>query len=767
MTDQRATPDRAFPYSFGPDAEPAPREVAELLAAVAASLPPTYEPRTRHLQPDGRARFANRLLAEGSPYLRQHAHNPVDWHPWGDEAFAKARALDRPVLLSVGYSTCHWCHVMEEESFEDEEIAAFVNAHYVAVKVDREERPDVDSVYMAAVQALSGHGGWPMTVWLTPDRQPFYGGTYFPPRAGDRGARLGFIDLLGELARLWREDRGRADRAATELVEHVRAQLSAKAESEGAAAPALGADALDSAYRYFTRAYDPRWGGLDRAPKFPSNLPVRLMLRHWRRTGDAKALAMVEHTLAAMAAGGIRDHVGGGFHRYSVDAQWLVPHFEKMLYDNAQLACAYLEGWQASGRADFRDVAVETLDYVRREMTAPGGAFWSATDADSPVHDGSAPLRGPAVRREEGWFHTWTPAELAKVLGEARARVFATAYGVTEEGNFEGRTVLHLPRPLAAVASALGMPVESLAKELTASREELYRARAMRPPPLLDDKIITGWNGLMISAFATAGFALARADYVAAATRAAEFVFARLVEGGRLRRSMRESSEAAPRELAPACLEDYATMIGASLDLLTATGGQVWLTRAVALASAANAALWDADHGGYFLAPKDAGPLFVREKPVQDLAIPSGNALMATHLRRLAVVSGDRAHERRADAVLEAFAGAVARTPPAFGEMLLAVDARLAKSLEIVAVGIDPVASPLLAPLRGRYLPHAVVLALPPAEAAAGAEASPLFRGRVGGSAPATAVYVCVGETCGLPATNAADLQAQLAAALP
>ena len=400
----------------------------------------SYRPRTRHLDDQGRAIYTNRLFLESSPYLLQHAHNPVDWYPWGDEAFDTARRLDRPVLLSVGYATCHWCHVMEEESFEDLEIARYINANYIAVKVDREERPDVDSVYMSAVQAITGRGGWPMTVWLTPDREPFYGGTYFPARDGDRGSPVGFLTLLKKIHQSYDTQRDVVTRSASELSQAVQRIL----------APAAGRrlpmdTTVERAVSFSKTRFDNVNGGISGAPKFPSSLPVRLLLRHYRRSGDPESLNMVVLTLEKMADGGINDQVGGGFHRYSTDAQWIVPHFEKMLYDNALLIPVYIEGWQATGNLRFKQVAIRTLDYVNREMTSPEGAFFSATDADSPT---------PSGQREEGWFFTWTRAELNDALSAEDARIAAALYGVDTDGNFvRGTTVHHGLREVLPLAN--------------------------------------------------------------------------------------------------------------------------------------------------------------------------------------------------------------------------------------------------------------------------------------------------------------------------
>ncbi len=452
--------------------EPAlPAAVPERLKQALAAKGSAYEPRTHHLQPGGAPTYTNRLILEGSPYLLQHAHNPVNWYPWGDEAFADARRLGRPVFLSIGYSTCHWCHVMEGESFEDEDIAAFLNQNYIPVKVDREERPDVDAIYMSAVQALTGQGGWPMSVWLTPDRAPFFAGTYFPPRDGARGARFGFLTLLREIRGTYDQDPDRVKQATGQLTEAVKQQM------EGAAAGGAGSfepspAPIQQAVEIYGRIFDPEHGGLRRAPKFPSNIPVRLLLRHHRRTGDAHSLHMASLTLQKMAAGGMYDQIGGGFHRYSTDQRWLVPHFEKMLYDNALLAVAYAEAWQLTRRPDFARVLRETLDYVLREMTAPEGAFYSATDADS--------------EGEEGKFFVWSESEVRDVLG-AEAEAFMRHHDITAGGNFEGHNIPNVPSP---------SPDDQAHAQFAGARKQLYDVRAKRVPPLRDDKVLAAWNGL-------------------------------------------------------------------------------------------------------------------------------------------------------------------------------------------------------------------------------------------------------------------------------
>jgi uncharacterized protein YyaL (SSP411 family) len=725
-----------------PGAPPAPPELVAGLRAAWDARPRSYVPRTRHLLPDGRPRWTNRLFLERSPYLLQHAHNPVDWHPWGDEAFETARRLGRPVLLSVGYSTCHWCHVMEEESFEDEEVARFLNEHYVAIKVDREARPDVDAVYMNAVQTLTGGGGWPMTVWLTPDRQPFYGGTYFPPRDGDRGVRVGFLTLLAKLRATYDEQPDRVVEAAASLSEQVRKNMDV--------APAQGsrpdAGALRAAVAAIRSSFDETNGGTRGAPKFPSNVPVRVLLRWHRRTGDPDVLRMATVTLERMAAGGIRDHVGGGFHRYSTDARWLVPHFEKMLYDNALLTLAYLEAHQATGRADFAAVAREILRYAEREMSAPDGGFYSATDADSPA---------PSGKREEGWFFTWTPEELGAVLGADDARAVGAYYGVTAAGNFEGRSILHTSRPLEDVARELGRTPEELAKTVSDARERLYAARAKRPPPLRDDKILAAWNGLMISAYARAALALGDPGWADRAARAAGFVLDHMRRDGRLFRSWRDGHAEHP-----AYLDDYAFLVAGLLDLYEATGEARWLREAIAL-DAVLAAHYEDGEGGFFMTADDSEELLAREKPAWDGAEPSGNSVHALNLLRLHELTTDDAYRRRAERTIDAFGPRLASDPVRLSEMLLALDWRLdaPKQVVVAVTGSRGEAAPFLATLGTRLVPNRILAVTAPGDGIAALV--PVAEGKVALGGRATG-YVCENRVCDLPTTDPAVFAKQI-----
>ena len=729
-----------------PDAPPLPAGLRARLAEALAAEGPDYEPRTRHRRRDGSPLYTNRLLLEQSPYLRQHAHNPVDWWPWGDEAFAAARRLGRPVLVSIGYSTCHWCHVMEEESFDDVEIAKRLNAGFVAIKVDRELRPDVDAVYMSAIQALGRSGGWPLNVWVTPDRRPFYAGTYFPP--ADRDGRPGLPRVLENIRAQYTSDPQRIEELAGRLAGLIQRDLGG-AEAGDSRIP--GPEAIARAASEALGHLDWSWGGLAGGQKFPSGVPLRLLLRQHRRRGDEEALRAVELTLEKIAAGGIRDHVGGGFHRYSVDPRWLVPHFEKMLYDNALLAIAYLEAWQVTGRDDFARVVRDTLDYLRREMTAPGGGFTSATDADSPGADGEP---------EEGRFFTWTPAELAQVLGAERARAVGAWYGVTEAGHFEGRSVLHRWRDEGAVAAELAIEPAALRRLLAGTREELLAARARRPAPLRDDKVLAAWNGLAISAFARAGLALPEPDYVAAAAAAADFALGSMRRDGRLHRAF-----IAGRASGPAFLEDYAFLIAGLLDLYEARPDPRWLREALALQ-----AVLDADYadpaGAYFQTAAREADLLVREKPTRDGAIPSGNSVAALNLQRLADLAFDEALRQRAGLLFSALGDPVRAAPIAFGELLLALDYHhdTPKEIVLVAPAAGGDAAPMLAALGRTFVPNRVLSRVTEGpDLEAHAALVPLLRYKRAREGRVTA-YVCENRVCDLPTADPVVFAAQIAA---
>jgi uncharacterized protein YyaL (SSP411 family) len=647
--------------------------------------------------------MANRLARETSPYLLQHRDNPVEWYPWGEEAQARARELDRPILLSVGYSACHWCHVMERESFEDPETATYMNEHFVSVKVDREERPDVDALYMEAVQAMSGQGGWPMTVFCDPDGVPFYGGTYFPP---DEGRGMPSFRMVMEAVVDAFESRREELR---ERAPGTRARLGAIGAVEPSG-DAPGAELLETAVTTLRAAADLERGGFGGAPKFPPASALELLLAR----GETE---IVERTLDAMMAGGIYDQLGGGFARYSVDASWLVPHFEKMLYDNAQLARAYLHGRLALGHERYRRVCEETLDWALREMRGPEGGFYSALDADS--------------EGEEGRFYVWTVEEMRTVLGEAADPVLEF-YGVTETGNFEGRSVLHL------AGGATAAEPEGLA----AVRRSLYEARAQRVRPGLDDKRLTSWNALMLAALAEAGAVLGREDYLEAARGCAEFVLRDLRgEGGRLLRTYTDGEARLN-----GYLEDHAFLLEALLALYEATLEARWFEEAQALAETMIARFGDAERGGFFSTSGDHEALIARRKEIGDHPIPSGNSAAALGLLRLEALAGDRSYGEWAEGVLRLFAAAAASRPDAFAHLLRALDFQLAPTKEVALVGDD--LAELAALVRSSYRPHLVLAGGPE-----GSDTPPLLAGRPMAEGK-PAAYVCENFACQAPVTT-------------
>ena len=706
-------------------------------------------PRTRHLDPDGTPRFTNRLIDEPSPYLRQHAHNPVDWHPWGPEAFALAAEQGRPVLLSVGYATCHWCHVMEEESFEDLEIAAFINDHYVAIKVDREERPDVDAVYMAAVQLFNGHGGWPMTLWLNAEGEPFYAGTYYPARDGDRGAPTGFLTLLIALERAWRED-PRIAQSADTARQAVREAL----EPVAGTGALPGRDPIPRALDLLFRRYDPRWGGLQPAPKFPSSLPARLLLREHRLHGRPEARGMALFSLDRMAAGGMNDQLAGGFHRYSTDERWLVPHFEKMLYDNALLTLDYLEAWQATGDEVFATVARQTLDWMMTGMSDPGGGLYAATDADSA---------GPDGEHAEGLFFTWTPAELRAVLSSEQVDAVQAYWGVVPGGHLDGRSVLHRASSLDAVAMQLDLDPQTLSARLEQARGILLAARDQRPPPLRDEKILAAWNGLAIAALARAGRVLepgARSadGYLARAEAAAVFVAEHMIVEDRLRRVHKDG-----RAYVDGTLEDHAFLIFGLLELFQAGGDPRWLRLAVQL-DVDLAAHFEDPAGGFFRTAEDGEVLIAREKPVHDGAMPSGNAVHARNLLVLAALTGDDAYRQRADRLLVALGPMLSQAPWAATDLLVALQLRHQGVAELVLVAPrdrDEL-RPMLQAIARIHAPGLLLVTAVAGERSRALAAElPLLRDRGALDGRPTA-YLCRGGSCQLPTTEVEVLVAQI-----
>ena len=683
-------------------------------------------------------KHTNRLIHETSPYLRQHAHNPGDWYPWGEEALRRARDEDRPILLSIGYSACHWCHVMERESFENEATAALMNRWFVSIKVDREERPDLDSLYMAAVQAMTQHGGWPMTVFLTPDGTPFYGGTYFPPEA--RHGMPGFPTVLEAIAETYCDRRGDVTAQAAQ----VRQFLEQSNRARPARAEFLAPELLDQAAANAARQFEPRFGGFGRAPKFPQAMLMEFLLRHWRRAGDDRALEMVEFTLEKMARGGIYDQLGGGFARYSTDERWLVPHFEKMLYDNALLARVYLHAYQATGKPLYRQVVEETLDWVVREMTGPEGGFYSTQDADS--------------EGVEGKFYVWTPDQIAAVIGAADARAFNALYDVTPHGNFEHASILHLDREPGEVAWELGMTPDELAALVARARPALYQAREQRIHPGRDEKVVTSWNGLMLRAFAEAARVLERDDYRQVAERNAAFVLGQMRQEDRLLRTYKDG-----RAHIAAFLEDYALYAAGLLSLYEATFERRWFDAARTMADQMVELFWEPRDEAFYDTANDQEQLVTRPRDATDNAMPSGNSAAAEVLARLAVFTAEPDDRRRATAVLRGAGEQLAQYPTAFGHLLEALDFTLSTPKEVVILG-DAKAADTQALLRvvyGRFLPNKVV---------AGAERDgsdaetvmPLLEGRVRVNGRATA-YVCEHFTCQMPTSDPLELKRQLA----
>ena len=720
-----------------PGAPALPAGLRRELARALVERGPDYQPRTAHRRPDGSPEYTNRLLLETSPYLQQHAHNPVNWYAWGDDAFAVAKRLDRPVLVSIGYSTCHWCHVMEDESFDEPEIARYLNENFIAIKVDRELRPDVDAIYMAAIRLMNQGGGWPLNVWVTPDRKPFFGGTYFPPR--NVPGRSGFPTVLRSITEIYGQNRARVEDSADRIAAGIRATL------EGNRADATrvpGVDTLNDARSSYVPRIDATWGGIGARQKFPATTPIRFLLRYHRRSGDEVALRLASLTLEKMATGGIYDHVGGGFHRYSTDPRWLVPHFEKMLYDNALLVVVYLEAWQATGREDFARTTRDILHYVGREMTAPQGGFYSATDADSLDDRGEA---------QEGWFFTWTPAEIEAAVGAEKARVVNAFYGVTGRGNHEGRSILYVGRSTDDVARELELSPEALRTSLDAARPLLYEARRRRAAPLLDEKILAAWNGLMISAYARAGFALGEPEYLKAAERAADFVLVRMRRGGRLHRVFKDGHASGP-----AFLEDYAFVIAGLLDLYEAASDPRWLREALALQQVLDRRYADAAGGGYFQTADDHESLISREKPSRDGAIPSGNSVEALNLLRLTELTGDDRHRQLGVLLFSAFYDDFTLRAAALPEMLVALQYYLDATKEIVVVSPpeDGDLEAMLAPLRVAFVPNRVVSVVTEGEdLEAHRVLVPLVTWRVARSGRVTA-YVCENRVCSFPTSD-------------
>lgn len=676
----------------------------------------------------------NRLINETSPYLLQHAHNPVDWYAWGAEAFAEAQRENKPILLSIGYSACHWCHVMEHESFENEAIAKLMNDNFINIKVDREERPDLDQIYMNAVQMMTHHGGWPMTVFLTPEGVPFYGGTYYPPE--DRHNMPGFPRVLMSVAEAYRTQPDEVTRTAVSLLGELRRLGLARESSE-----LLTKDLLDGAYQGMIKNYDPRNGGFGGAPKFPPAMTLEFLLRTHHRTRRSDALDVVAHTCRKMAQGGIYDQLGGGFHRYSTDARWLVPHFEKMLYDNALLSRLYLHYYQVTHEEFARRIVEQTLDYVVREMTDSNGGFYSTQDADSEGH--------------EGKFFVWTVAEINEALGSEDAVLFCAYYNVSEAGNFEGKNILNITRSVEDVAQALSVSAERLEAALERGRKKLFEIREHRVKPARDEKILTAWNGLMLASFAEAAAILGREDYGAVARKNARFVLASLSRDGLLLRTYKDRAAKLN-----GYLEDYAFYIDGLLTLFEATGEKEWFEAALSLNRKMIDEFWDEADGGFHFTGRSHEELIVRTKDYFDNATPAGNSVAAEVLLRLSVLTGAEDLRRRAVTVFRLIFDSIRRYPSGFGRALSALDFHLSSPQEIVILGDRnlPGMRSLLAEVWKVYLPNKVLVQSAVGDGPANL---PLLDGRTLTNNQPTA-FVCENYTCQQPVTRPEELASQL-----
>lgn len=669
--------------------------------------------------------MANRLSKEKSPYLLQHANNPVDWYPWGDEAFNKAKSEDKPVFLSIGYSTCHWCHVMERESFEDTEVAEVLNRNFVSVKVDREERPDIDHIYMSVCQALTGQGGWPLTVIMTPEKKPFFAGTYFPKKS--KWGRSGLMDILGQVAVKWKSGREAVTEAGERIVNAVLNQLSGE---EGD----LRRDLLEKVYIDLENSFESRYGGFGDAPKFPTPHNLMFLLRYWKRTGETKALAMVEKTLRSMYAGGIYDHVGFGFSRYSTDRRWLVPHFEKMLYDNALISMVFTETFQSTGDPFYRRAAGEVFAYVLRDMTSPEGGFYSAEDADS--------------EGEEGIFYVWTPGEVSRVLGPEEGRLFCEIFDISKEGNFEGHSI-----PNLITSKDLG---DDQRQSLEASRQKLFLHREKRVHPYKDDKILTSWNGLMIASLARSTAVTGDKGYAGAAVRAADFIWSRMRRNdGRLLARYRDGEAAFP-----GYIDDYAFLQWGLLELYEVTLKPQYLKRALLLQDEMKDLFWDRKRGGFFFYGSDSEQLITRPKEVYDGAVPSGNSVAALNIIRLARMTGREDLPDLAHSLFRAFAGTVSAYPRAHTFFLTAYQTAIAPSREIVIAGKaeSEGVRRMVAAVHREFLPDTVLIFRPDnGEAREIEELAPFTRDhRAIDGLPAA--YICENFSCRKPTTEVEKL---------
>ena len=677
-------------------------------------------------------KYTNRLVHETSPYLMQHAHNPVDWYPWGEEALSRAKKEDRPILLSIGYSSCHWCHVMEKESFENEAIAGIMNLRFINIKVDREERPDLDELYMNAVQVMTGAGGWPMTVFLTPDLIPFHAGTYFPPE--DRGGMPGFSKVLVIVSDYYRSHRREVEKMEAQLKNALRQITEVVLSQE-----ALNDRVLTKAFTALESQFDPIYGGFGNAPKFPSSMTLSFLLRYWKSTGSKNALEMVEKTLGKMADGGIYDHLGGGFHRYSVDERWLIPHFEKMLYDNALLSKTYFEAYQATGKERYRDVGEEILRYVRHEMKSPEGGFYSTQDADS--------------EGEEGKFYVWTRDEIKEVLGKEKGTPFCAYYGVATEGNFEGgRSVLNIASTLEKVSQLYRVSVEELEKILAEARRKLYAEREKRVKPGRDEKILTSWNSLMISGFVDGFKVTGKEQYLNGAKEAARFILREMREDGDLMRVCRGG-----KSRVKGYSEDYAFFIQALIDLYEATFETEWLKEAEDLNQRMIYQFWDEKNGGFFFTGKENEPLIARSKNPYDNAIPSANSVALFNLTKLSYLTGEESFKSKAEQILHLFHNFLEQHPSGFTQMLSALSFFLnPQEIGIIGSRDDPRTKNMLKEISFAYLPNKILSLKDPQEPIKG-NWFPFLMEK--GVPEVPTAFVCKGFTCLPPVRDVRELK--------
>ena len=677
-------------------------------------------------------KHTNHLIHETSPYLLQHAHNPVDWYSWGNEAFQKAKSQNRPILLSIGYSACHWCHVMERESFEDEKIAALMNDLFVNIKVDREERPDLDEIYMNAVQMLTGRGGWPMTVFLTPEGKPFYGGTYFPPE--DRYGVPGFPKILQGVANAYREKPQDVERSVEQILAALQ-RMSLSTESQ----QPFSSDIIGQSAEQLAQAYDTDHGGLGKAPKFPNVGVYELFLRHYHHSKGSRFLEMVTHTLTKMAQGGIYDHLGGGFHRYSVDEKWLVPHFEKMLYDNAQLVRIYAQVYSITGEPLFKQVVDETINYLMREMLHTEGGFYSTQDADS--------------EGEEGKFFVWTEEEISQILGEEASEIFCRIYDVSEEGNFEEKNILHPILTLEQASKFFRRNLREIESLVSDAKAKLFQEREKRPKPFRDEKILTSWNGLMLSGLAEAIKISRHPAYLEAANRTEDFIFTKMFREGRLLHTYKSGTGKIL-----GYLDDYAFLSAGLLDLFEATVNRAHLDRALELAEIMLHEFWDEAGGGFFYTGRSHERLIAQSKPIFDGSIPSGNAVATQVLLRLYHYTGKADYLKRAERILRAYYNAMENQPFGFAHMLAALDFYIQKPKEVVLVGDkkDPETAELLTKIHSLYLPNMTLQLASPDDSLD--KISSLLAGKKQFEGKST-VYVCHNFTCSRPVVEWDELK--------